>query len=244
MSRWKASGIHVLLSAAIAGTLLVFMLTVWFPWPLFEAAGGSRLIFILAAVDVTLGPLITLIIFKAGKKGLKFDLAFIALVQLAALAYGIHAVYRARPVYMVFTVDRFELVNARDIDPKDLAEAKREQFRRLPWGRPRYIGVVRPTDEDTWLKITESALAGKDLQMYPQYYVPYSEQAKDALAKAKTIGLLRERDAAAVDEYMAESGRSADSLRFLPLRASTRDVAVLLDATSGEPVRMLLIDPW
>jgi hypothetical protein len=51
MSRWKASGIH------------------------FEAAGGDRLIFILAAVDVTLGPLITLIIFKAGKKGLKFDLA-------------------------------------------------------------------------------------------------------------------------------------------------------------------------
>jgi hypothetical protein len=244
MSRWKASGIHLLLSAAIAGTLLVLMLTVWFPWPLFEAAGGSRLIFILAAVDVTLGPLITLIIFKAGKKGLKFDLAFIAVVQLAALAYGIHAVFLARPVYMVFTVDRFELVNARDIDPKDLAEVKRDQFCQLPWGRPRFIGVVRPTDEDTWLKITESAMAGKDLQLYPQYYVPYAEQAKDALAKAKTIDVLRERDAMAIDEFLADSGRSADSLRFLPLRASTRDVAVLLDATSGEPIRMLLIDPW
>lgn len=244
MSRWKASGIHLLLSAAIAGTLLVLMLTVWFPWPLFEAAGGSRLIFILAAVDVTLGPLITLIIFKAGKKGLKFDLAFIAVVQLAALAYGIHAVFLARPVYMVFTVDRFELVNARDIDPKDLAEVKQDQFRQLPWGRPRFIGVVRPTDEDTWLKITESAMAGKDLQLYPQYYVPYAEQAKDALAKAKTIDVLRERDATAIDEFLAGSGRRADSLRFLPLRASTRDVAVLLDATSGEPVRMLLIDPW
>jgi hypothetical protein len=50
MSRWKASGIHLLISAAVAGALLTFMLTVWYPWPLFEAAGGSRLIFILAAV--------------------------------------------------------------------------------------------------------------------------------------------------------------------------------------------------
>jgi hypothetical protein len=244
MSRWKASGIHLLLSAAIAGTLLVFMLTVWFPWPLFEAAGGSRLIFILAAVDVTLGPLITLIIFKAGKRGLKFDLTFIALVQLAALAYGLHAVFLARPVYMVFTVDRFELVNARDIDPKDLAEVTREQFRQLPWGRPQFIGVVRPQDEESWLKITESALAGKDLQMYPQYYVTYAAQAKEALSRSRPIDVLRKRDAGAIDGYLAESARTAESLRFLPLRASSRDAAVLMDAASGEPIRMLLIDPW
>ena len=85
MSRWKASGIHLLLSAAIAVVVLTLMLMVWYPWPLFEAAGGSRLVFILVGVDVTLGPLITLVIFKSGKPGLKFDLTVIALVQLAAL---------------------------------------------------------------------------------------------------------------------------------------------------------------
>ena len=104
----------------IAGAVLVFMLTVWYPRPLFEAAGGDRLIFILMAVDVTLGPLITLIIFKAGKRGLKFDLAVIASLQLAALVYGMHTVYLARPVYLVFTKDRFDLVSAADLDDRDL----------------------------------------------------------------------------------------------------------------------------
>ena len=38
------------------------------------------------SVDVTLGPLITLIIFKPGKKGLLFDLVVIGMMQSAALA--------------------------------------------------------------------------------------------------------------------------------------------------------------
>jgi hypothetical protein len=244
MSRWKASGIHLLLSAAIAGGLLAFMLSVWFPWPLFEAAGGSRLIFLIAAVDVTLGPLITLIIFRAGKPGLRFDLTVIALLQLAALGYGLHAVYLARPVYLVFTVDRFELVKAGDLDPADLARVERDEFRRPPLGRPRFIAVERPTDEETWLKITETAMQGKDLQMYPQHYVDYDAQAKEAIGKARALEVLRQRDPKAVDDYLASSGRDPASLRFLPLRATARDASVIIDAASGKPLRMLLIDPW
>src|SRR4051812_36214776 len=141
MSRWRASGIHLLLSAAMAAAVLAFMLSVWYPGPLFEAAGGSHLIFILVAVDVTLGPLITLIIFKTGKPGLKFDLAVIATLQVAALAYGMHTVYLARPVYLVFTKDRFDLVSAKDLDPADLGKAAPE-FEHLPLGRPRYIAAV------------------------------------------------------------------------------------------------------
>src|SRR5580765_155893 len=44
MSRWKAAAIHLVLSAAIASGVLLFMLTVWYPWPFFEAAGGNQLI--------------------------------------------------------------------------------------------------------------------------------------------------------------------------------------------------------
>ena len=144
LSRWKASGIHLLLSAGIAGALVAVMLLVWYPWPLFEVAGGSGLIMILVGVDVVLGPLITLVIFKAGKKGLKFDLAVIASLQLAALAYGVHAVYVVRPVYMVYNIDRFNLVAAIDLDPADLAAAKREEFRRLPVDGPHYIAAIQP----------------------------------------------------------------------------------------------------
>jgi hypothetical protein len=244
MSRWKASGIHLLLSAAIAGAVLLLMLEVWYPWPLFEAAGGSRLALVLVGVDVTLGPLITLIIFKAGKKGLKFDLTAIAVMQLAALAYGIHTLYLARPVYLAFTVDRFDLVTAKDLDPADLANVTRPEFKHPPLGRPQYVAAVLPSDPEEKLKILNTSLQGKDLQMYPQHYAPYEQEALNALKRAAALDVLAQRDAQRVNAYLASSGRTAQSLKFLPLRAPHKDGAVLVDAASGKPLDILLIEPW
>ena len=245
MSRWKASGIHLLLSAGIAGAMVSLMLLVWYPWPLFEAAGGSGLTMILVGVDVVLGPLITLVIFKAGKKGLRFDLAVIALLQLSALAYGVHAVYVVRPAYIVYNVDRFDLVAAVDLDPKDLEKATREEFKRPPVDGPRYVAAVLPADPDERQKILEFALAGKDLQLFPEHYVAYESQAQNALKRARNAGVLLERDSTkTVARFLEASGRSPESVKFLPLRARSGDAAVLLDAATGNPLRIVLVDPW
>jgi hypothetical protein len=244
MSRWRASGIHFLLSVAIAAAVLVFMLSVWYAWPLFEAAGGDRLVFILVGVDVTLGPLITLIIFKSGKKGLKFDLAVIATLQLAALVYGMHTVYLARPVYLVFTKDRFDLVSAKDLDPEDLEKVTRPEFKRLPLGRPRYIAAVPPSDREERQKLLMASLQGKDLQMHPQYYVPYEQEVPNALARAQPVGLILKRDPESVQRALRSAGRSPESLKFLPLRGKLADGAVLLDAKTGAPLDIVLVDPW
>lgn len=245
LSRWKASAIHLLLSACIAGAIVALMLLVWYPWPLFEVAGGSGLIMILVGVDVVLGPLITLVIFKAGKKGLEFDLAVIAFLQLAALAYGVHAVHAVRPVYMVYTIDRFNLVAAIDLEPVDLAAAKREEFRRLPFDGPKYIAALQPQDPAERQKIFESALAGKDLHLFAQQYVPYAGEAQNALRRARDVGVLTQREGSGeLAKYLESSGRSKESVKFLPLRARTQDAAVLLDAKTGEPLKIVVVDPW
>ena len=112
MTRWRASGLHLLFSIAIAAAVLALMLSLWYPGPLFEAAGGNDLLFILAGVNVVIGPLITLIIFRSGKWGLKFDLAVIGILQIGALIYGMRAVYLARPLFIVFVVDQFQVASA------------------------------------------------------------------------------------------------------------------------------------
>jgi hypothetical protein len=235
MSRWKASGIHLLLSCTIVGAVLAFMVTIWYRWPLFTIAGGAGITLILAGVDVTLGPLITLIVFKSGKKGLKFDLAFIAAVQVAALAYGIHVVYVARPVYLVFAVDRFYLVTAKDLDPEDLAKATDPRFSRPPLGWPSYIAAVLPREPQQQFKVLMSALQGKDVQLYPQYYVPYAEQAQSALKRAEDVRILLKRNPAAVRSFLESTGRSLESVKFLPLKARA-DAAVLIDTATGTPL--------
>jgi hypothetical protein len=243
MSRWKASAIHLLLSCTIVGSVLVFMLTVWYRWPLFEIAGGGGLTMILAGVDVALGPLITLVVFEAGKKGMKLDLSAIAILQLVALAYGIHVVYLARPVYVVFAFDRFDLVTAKDLDPQDLAKVTREEFKRPPLGTPPYIAAEIPRDPKAQLDIIMTALGGKDLDKYPQYYWPYKDLAQVALKHAKPVNMLLERGTA-VQRYLKSAGRPPESVKFLPLRGRVSDAAVLIDAVTGSPLETVLVDPW
>ncbi|MEO7623365.1 MAG: hypothetical protein ABIS30_09905, partial [Gallionella sp.] len=62
MSRWKAGLIHLTISATIAAVVLALMLLVWYPQPLFAAVGGQQVLMILLGVDLSLGPLATLIV--------------------------------------------------------------------------------------------------------------------------------------------------------------------------------------
>ena len=101
MSRWKAAGIHLSISAFIGLVVGALLLGVWYPPPFFHAAGADVLVVLLVGVDVVLGPLLTLIVFKSGKRGLKFDLALIGTMQAVALVYGMSVVLESRPVFLV-----------------------------------------------------------------------------------------------------------------------------------------------
>ena len=83
MSRWKAAGIHLSISLAIGLLVGALLFGVWYPPPYFHAAGADELILLLVGIDIVLGPLMTLVIFRSGKRGLKFDLTVIGLVCLA-----------------------------------------------------------------------------------------------------------------------------------------------------------------
>jgi hypothetical protein len=147
-------------------------------------------------------------------------------------------------VYLVYAFDRFELVTAKDIDPQDLAKVTREEFKRLPLGRPGYIAAQPPRDPRVQIQIVMTALQGKDLHLYPQYYVPYAEQAQNALRKAKPVSTLLQRNPEAVQRALRSAGRSPESVKFLVLRGRNEDAAVLIDSVSGAPLEILRVYPW
>ena len=245
-TRWQAAGIHLLISLIIAVSVLAVMLGVWYPAPLFRAEGGLGLVFILVGVDVVIGPLITLVIFKSGKPGLRFDLWTIALLQSVALIYGCHVVAEVRPAYVVFVKDQFETVGAIDLREKDLGEARRAEFRRIPLAGPVVVAVEPPTDPNEIQALIGMALEqGRDLRHFPKYYVPYDEYRKNVPAKGRTLEQVRRSEpemAHAIERYLADSGRRESGILYLPLRASRAWGAVLVDARSGELVMMLVPD--
>jgi hypothetical protein len=223
------------------------MKLVWYPDPYFEAIDAGRLILILVAVDVVMGPLITLIVFNLKKPELKRDLTIVVLLQLAALVYGMHAVFIARPVYAVFNVDRFDVVAASEIDPAELKKAQRAEFESLPWWGPKIIAAKLPADKKELETILFSSVAGgADVFHLPRYYVPYAEMMELAKSKAMPIAVLRKKAGGAtlVDRFIAQHGQHEAQLGFVPLRGRKNDFAVVLEINTGKVAGFLLMDPY
>jgi len=247
LTRWKAFGLHLAISALIAGTVVALVVVLWYPSPYFAAMGGEVLLRLLIGVDVVIGPLITLIIFDARKPRLKYDLATIAVLQVAALAYGGYVMFDARPVYNVFVGDRFHTVPANSIDQDSLARSA-PGFSPLPLDGPRVVGARKPANAEESTQIAmASMVGGPDIPHLPHLYVPYASVAAEAARAAKPLVRLAQKGkepAEQVADFVSVNGRAGRGLGFVPVKARNRDFAAVVDRKTGEIVGYLPVDPW
>ena len=248
MSRWRASAIHLLISLLIGASVFALLFFVWYPRLFFEASGGDRLILLLLGIDVSIGPLLTLIVFRAGKRGLAFDLAFIACCQLVALLYGLSVITAARPVFVVFAVDRFVLVSANQLEDADLAAAPNPAYRKRSWFGPQWVSARSPKNLDLkeTMNLTSSAMSGKDIDHFPKYYQPYERDAQAAGVKARPLSELKgkdEREKELIRDFLARQTNAA-ALGYLRVVGRTRDQTAVLDRKTGVILNVLDVDPW
>lgn len=248
LSRWKAAGIHLCISVVVAAIATALLLGIWYPPPYFRAGGAPRLLMLVVLVDVCIGPLLTLIVFKSGKPGLKFDLAVIALLQATALVYGFHVLVSSRPVFMVAAVDRFVLVDADQIAKADLARASRPEWRHLSWTGPVLVAAELPKDPEARNDLLFGSLrAGKDVQDYPQYYVPYETAAPGLLKRAHSIAMLRELNSGRGKEitaWLARHKLAESQVVWLPIQPREGDLVMMMDAATGKPLGALPLIAW
>lgn len=247
LNRFTACGLHLVISAGIAISILIGMKLIWYPDPYFEAIAAGGLILILVVVDVVIGPLITLIVFNRKKPELKRDLLIVAFLQSAALIYGMYAVFIARPVYAVFNVNRFDVVVASEIDPAELKKNQRPEFKSLPWWGPRIIAAKLPENRKELEGVLFSSVSGgADVYQLPQYYVPYVEMMGVAKSKAKPLAILRGKAGgdAMVDKFIAKNGNREMQLGFVPFHGRKKDYSAVLELDTGKVVGFLPMDPY
>jgi hypothetical protein len=108
--------VHFIVSLLIIGIFVGVVLLSWYPYPFSRIESVWDILRVIILVDVVLGPLITLIIYKKDKPSLKFDLSLIAAVQIVALSWGAYVTFQQRPVYLVLYTDFFSVVPATDAD--------------------------------------------------------------------------------------------------------------------------------
>lgn len=204
------------------------------------------MLLILAGTIIVLGPLLTLIVFKPGKPGLKFDLSCIVLAQLAALFYGGTIIYQQRPAFVVFGVDRFTTVPAADVDFDQL---KYPELKRIAGIGPILAEAKPPKDPKQRQELLFGVLmeGQKDLEFRAELYEPYRpdlQQLRSRSIDLTKIAAINADAKSAIDAFVAsQSGRLEDYL-YLPLRGRNKDIVMVLSPKDGMPVGSISISPW
>src|SRR5580693_129350 len=116
--RLAALGLHLLASCVVLTVILGGLYLGWYRWPGWYLADVSQVVFVMAGVDLVVGPLLTFVIANAGKprRVLARDIAVIVAIQLFALIYGTMSIWNGRPLYYAFSENVLQIVQAYDIN--------------------------------------------------------------------------------------------------------------------------------
>ena len=244
--RMRASGLHFLISAAVALVFGLLVFSLWYPPPFAMLAGGLTLFAMLVGIDVVLGPFLTALVANPKKQRLELrrDIGLIVVVQLLAFGYGAYSIALARPVHLVFEVDRLTVVSAADIDSNQLMKAS-PAYQTLPWTGPTLIAARQ---SESGLEMTRSldlGLQGVDISMQPERWVDYNANAAVVLRKARPIKLLLDKYpemAVQLKSKASSHGLALENMRFLPMTSRRKNGVALIAASDARFLGYLPVD--
>ena len=244
--KFLAFGWHFLVTLALAIAAAIVIFFVWYPDPFQAMLGGTKFFMLITVCDLVLGPLTSLIIYNSRKtrRALVFDYTVVGIVQIAAFVYGIMSMADARPVYVAFVKDRFEVVIAEEIADKDLQEAQ-DPYRTRPKFGPLLVGTQSPTDREERNALIFASMEGKDVQNFPRYYVPYAASADAIKQSARPLDALRKLRPEAQSLIEAEQlDVPEEQVSWLPVRSPKGFWTALLDAQTGRLLTYIPLDPY
>lgn len=221
MSRFGAFAVHLGISLIIFVVLGYIILFHWYPDFFFTSDGGWQGIRIVAFVDLVLGPLLTLVVYKKGKPSLRFDLTCIAVLQAVCLTAGTWVVFSERPIAMVFADGSFQSMTTDDY--AEVGQALPD----LDGPTPYWVTVRLPEDPLAQSEMRKRLLtSGQPLKTMVDLYVPFDvshiKPKRDGITEAHMQSLGSEL----FEGFTREHGGTLHDYVFLPF--GTRYLPALL----------------
>lgn len=234
--------VHIITSVIIAFLLTLLVLFIWYPSPLATAVGVTHIFLMLLAIDVILGPLLGLLVYKEGKKTLKFDLSTIILIQIAALCYGVFSIEQGRPAWLVYNVDRFELVRKNELVDTNIQQAQ-PQFQQPSWFKPQYVATEFAKDtQQRNDEMFAEVFSGISIAQRPERYVELTQAKTQIQQRALPLVELQQFNPKTDVEKTLAKYPKADA--WLPLKANAVDMVVLVNKESASIIKIVDLRPW
>lgn len=245
--KFVAAAIHFAITLALASVAAALIFLVWYPDPFHTMIGGTQLFLLIVGSDLALGPLMSLVIYNSRKsrRELTVDYSIVGLIQVAALVYGVMIMADARPVYVAFHHDRYEIVLAGDLTENELQAAKDPRYAKVPWGKPRLVGVTVPESERN--EAMFASISGNEEHRRPRFYVPLESLKERINQRARPLVEL-EAKKPPIKPLLAAAVREVDvpaeRLAWLPVRHFRGFWTVIIDTATAKPVAYVDFDPY
>ena len=240
--RLKAFGLHLLASICAMSALLTGLYFGWYQWPGWYLTGMWNITAILGGVDVTLGPLITLLIANPAKprRELARDIGTIAAVQLVALSYGAFTLWSGRPLYYAYNEDRVETIQAGQLPAEEVELARQRNSQFAPhWdSRPRWVWAPLPEDAAAREQIAAARRrkeGASDVTQMPRYYRSWDEglpELRKQLKKVDDIFIFSRIDKDVLKQRMRARGLPIDQPNTLFLSGNGKPLLLVFDLRS------------
>lgn len=237
---------HLAASATVVGAVFALIWFYWYPAPLFELTGAWSVVKVLIMVDLVLGPLLTLVLYKPGKRLLWLDMSIILIIQVWALVYGVNIIHSERPCYMVYNVDRFTVVPCAEIPPDAVAD--RGDIGPKKTHQPLYVIANLPTDRAEFQKLQEEVIfrGAPDIDFRPYLWSAYAEPGLSQVRKASS----KYADTPLPPEM--QQRLEATQQRFglkqppmmIPVKANKHYYTLLLHPDTGKQISYLPVNLW
>jgi len=233
---------HLTISVCMALLVVSVVFFIWYPPPLAKAVGVTSIFLMLLVIDIIIGPVLSFLIYKEGKKTLKLDLTIIIVIQFLALAYGVYSIAQGRPVWLAYNVDRFEVTRQNDIVIENINEVL-QQYRQPSWFKPEFVGVEFSKDRKIRSKdLLAETLGGISLTQKPERYVPLDKVKYQIHRHAQNLEILNQfNDKALVKKILFKYPQATG---YVPLKSTAMDMTVLINKEDGEVVKIVDLRPW
>ncbi|MFW2176580.1 MULTISPECIES: hypothetical protein [unclassified Moraxella] len=137
---------------------------IWYPNPYFALFNVMTIFILMLGIDLILGPLLTFMVYKKGKKTIKMDLAVIVIIQLLAFGWGMWSIANARPAWIAIYKDTAYTISPAFItNPKNELKVTPPSIFEQNWLKPKLVFL--PTDDKT-----------ENLVYQISKYLPYNPQ--------------------------------------------------------------------
>lgn len=240
-NRWLFTLKYTVITLLVVAVLYSVVRFAWYPSFYYSLLNASGILILVSCSVLIMGPLLSFIVYKPDNQKFFKDFVVIILLQVSALLMGVKVLYSERPIFLVFSVDRFVAVTANSIDERKVAPLM--LLETLGMQTPAIAAAYLP-DIDT-ISFTIEVMGGApDIELRPELYEPAYYQ----LDQIKQKGIRIEAVLAEYPDLSRELSKTELSntnlLAFPLVSLKGQDRLLLIDIDRLTPFKTFNVVPW